>query len=172
MQLALERGIKILDGGWPTNHTKKGRVHMFAAHLNTTTPVSFTALQKATGLSATKLTMALVEAGSTVAVLDGGFVLASKAPRKRGPTGPRGPIARTHPRQAAVKVALLAAIDEVGFTTAKRLMDASNGAFKYTDVLLVARSLIGTGELVEVKKGRTATWMSATPVEDAVVSEG
>jgi len=147
---------------------------MFAAHLNTTTPVSFTALQKATGLSATKLTMALVEAGGTVAVLDGGFVLCNaapvKAPRK---TGPRGPIARTQPRQEAARLVLAAALAN-GPTTAKFVMEACNGAFKYTDLLLVAREFVANGAITEGHHGRTAIWtLVVTPdvVVEAPVDE-
>ena len=141
---------------------------MLTNHLNATTPVSLAALQKATGLSATKLTVALVEAGGTIKVAtEGGitgFVLCNvkvKVPRK---TGPRGPIARTKPRQEAARLVLAAALAN-GPTTAKTLVEASNGAFKYTDLLLVAREFVANGAIVETHKGRTATWSLPVTVE-------
>jgi hypothetical protein len=42
--------------------------------------------------------------------------------------------------------------------TAKALLEASGGAFVYTDILLVARNLIEAGVITESRHGRKATW--------------
>jgi len=46
--------------------------------------------------------------------------------------------------------------------TAKELLTAGNGAFLYTDILLVARNLTESGTIKESRHGRKATWNSIT----------
>jgi len=43
--------------------------------------------------------------------------------------------------------------------TAKDLLASSNGAFVYTDILLVAREELAKGTIQESRKGRKATWI-------------
>ena len=62
-------------------------------------PVTLYSLQKASGLSQTALTMALIGLGGRVAVQDGGLVLAPEpTPVAKVPAGPRGPTAKVQPR--------------------------------------------------------------------------
>ena len=78
------------------------------------------------------------------------------------PAGPRGPTAKVAPRLELCKAQFLEmAKDGV---TAKDLLTAGNGAFVYTDILLVARNLTEAGLIQEVRKGRKATWTLATNV--------
>ena len=70
--------------------------------------------------------------------------------------GPRGPTAKVQPRLAACNAAFLEMTSEG--VTAKALLEASGGAFLYTDVLLVARNLIEAGVITESRHGRKATW--------------
>ena len=44
--------------------------------------------------------------------------------------------------------------------TAKALLEASGGAFVYTDILLVAKELLASGAIQESRKGRKATWVT------------
>jgi hypothetical protein len=46
--------------------------------------------------------------------------------------------------------------------TAKELLEAGNGSYVYTDILLVARNLIEAGTIQENRKGRKATWNLTT----------
>jgi hypothetical protein len=43
--------------------------------------------------------------------------------------------------------------------TAKALLEASGGAYVYTDILLVAKELLASGAIQEARKGRKATWV-------------
>ena len=70
--------------------------------------------------------------------------------------GPRGPTAKVQPRLAACNAAFLEMAGEG--VTAKALLEASGGAFLYTDILLVARNLIEAGTITESRHGRKATW--------------
>ena len=70
--------------------------------------------------------------------------------------GPRGPTAKVQPRLAACNSAFLEMTSEG--VTAKALLEASGGAFVYTDILLVARGLIEAGVITESRHGRKATW--------------
>jgi hypothetical protein len=75
-------------------------------------------------------------------------------------TGPRGPTAKVAPRLEACNAAFLEMTSEG--VTAKALLEASGGAFLYTDILLVARGLIEAGTITESRHGRKATWNLVT----------
>jgi hypothetical protein len=125
------------------------------------TPVTFNALGKATGLSQTALALGLVSLGGKVAVQDGGFVLAPDPVQvTKAPTGPRGPTAKVAPRLEACRADLVRMAGVEGGVTAKALLDASNGRFVYTDILLVAKELLASGAIQESRKGRKATWIT------------
>jgi hypothetical protein len=53
---------------------------------------------------------------------------------------------------------------EAGPVTAIDLLKVADGRFLYTDILLVARSLIADGTIVESRKGRKASW--SKPAEE------
>ncbi len=132
--------------------------------LLSSTPVTLYSLQKASCLSQTALTMALVGLGGKVAVQDGGLVLAPEPiqeAKEKAPAGPRGPTAKTQPRQTAARTALLAMASGPDGVTAKALLEASQGEFVYTDILLVAREEMAKGTIQESRKGRKATWVVA-----------
>jgi hypothetical protein len=82
-------------------------------------------------------------------------------PTEKAPTGPRGPTAKVLPRQEACRSLLLQMA--TSGVTAKALLEASNGAFVYTDILLVARNLMEAGLIQESRHGRKATWNLTTP---------
>ncbi len=128
--------------------------------LLSSTPVTFNGLQKASGLSATGLALALVELGGKVAVQDGGLVLAPEpTPVAKVPAGPRGPTAKVAPRLEACRSLLLTMAVGAEGVTAKALLEAGGGAFVYTDILLVAKELLASGAIQESRKGRKATWV-------------
>lgn len=130
------------------------------ARLDYETPITVNALAKVSGLSQTALTLALVELGGKVGVKDGGLVrLPEPEPVSvtKAPTGPRGPTAKVAPRLEACREALLALV-EVGPTNAIELLKVAEDRFIYTDILLVARTLLADGSIVETRKGRKATW--------------
>ena len=131
--------------------------------LLSSTPVTFNALQKAAGLSATGLALGLVGLGGKVAVQDGGLVLAPE-PEVQATTkvaaGPRGPTAKVAPRLEACQVLLLQMAGGESGVTAKALLEAGGGTFLYTDILLVARNLLASGTIQEGRKGRKATWVT------------
>ena len=134
------------------------------ALLSSSTPVTLYALQKASGLSQTALTMALVSLGGKVAIQDGGLVLAPEpttVPKEKTSGGPRGPTAKVQPRLEACRTTLLAMVGGPEGVTAKALLEASNGTFIYTDILLVAKELLASGAIQESRKGRKATWVVA-----------
>jgi hypothetical protein len=132
-------------------------------HLNDTTPVSFNALGKVTGLSQTALAMALVGLGGQVAVKDGGIILAPiQPPATKASTGPRGPTAKVAPRLEACRAKFLEMAGGEGGVTAKALLEASNGTFIYTDILLVAKELLASGAIQDSRHGRKATWNLTT----------
>ena len=129
--------------------------------LLSSTPDTFNALQKAAGLSATGLALALVDLGGKVAVQDGGLVLAPEPEVQattKVPAGPRGPTAKVAPRLEACQAAFLELCNRPEGVTAKELLTAGNGTFLYTDILLVARTLLSEGSIVETRKGRKASW--------------
>ena len=130
------------------------------ARLDYETPVTVNALAKISGLSQTALTLALVELGGRVGVKEGGLVrlpepepvtVASKT------VGPRGPTAKVAPRLEACRDTLMALI-EAGPVTAVDLLKVAEERFLYTDILLVARTLLTEGSIVETRKGRKASW--------------
>ena len=130
------------------------------ARLDYDTPVTVNALAKVSGLSQTALTLALVELGGRVGVKDGGLVrLPEPEPvtEKAKAVGPRGPTAKVAPRLEACRDTLMALI-EAGPVTAIDLLKASEDRFIYTDILLVARTLLSEGSIVETRKGRKASW--------------
>jgi hypothetical protein len=129
--------------------------------LLSSTPVTFNALQKASGLSATGLALALVELGGKVAVQEGGLVLAPEPLQAaKVPAGPRGPTAKVAPRLEACRSLLLTMAGGAEGVTAKALLEAGGGAFVYTDILLVAKELLASGAIQESRKGRKATWVT------------
>jgi hypothetical protein len=130
--------------------------------LSLTVPVTVNALQRATGLSATALTMALVGLGGKVTAVPEGLLLAPEPTTvpKEKVTGPRGPTAKVAPRLEACRTTLLAMVTRPEGVTAKALLEASEGAFLYTDILLVAKELLASGAIVESRKGRKATWVA------------
>ena len=74
------------------------------------------------------------------------------------PSGPRGPTAKVQPRLEACNALLVSMAGRPEGVTAKELLEASNGSFVYTDILLVARNLLESGAIQETRKGRKATW--------------
>jgi hypothetical protein len=131
--------------------------------LLSSTPVTFNGLQKASGLSATGLALALVELGGKVAVQDGGLVLAPEPVQvAKTPAGPRGPTAKVAPRLEACRSLLLTMAVGAEGVTAKALLEAGGGAFVYTDILLVAREELAKGTIQESRKGRKATWVAGS----------
>jgi hypothetical protein len=131
--------------------------------LLSSTPVTFNGLQKASGLSATGLALALVELGGKVAVQDGGLVLAPEPVQAaKVPAGPRGPTAKVAPRLEACRTALLTMAGGAEGVTAKALLEAGGGAFVYTAILLVAREELAKGTIQESRKGRKATWVAGS----------
>jgi hypothetical protein len=131
--------------------------------LLSSTPVTFNALQKSSGLSATGLALALVELGGKVAVQDGGLVLAPEPVQAaKTPAGPRGPTAKVAPRLEACRSLLLTMVGGAEGVTAKALLEAGGGAFVYTDILLVAKELLASGAIQESRKGRKATWVAGS----------
>lgn len=132
----------------------------FIAHLDFENPITVNALAKVTGLSQTALTLKLVELGGQVGVKDGGLVRLREpvvAEKTSKPVGPRGPTAKVAPRLEACRESLLALV-EVGPTTAIDLLKVAEDRFVYTDILLVARTMIAEGSIIETRKGRKATW--------------
>lgn len=133
-------------------------------HLSLDTPITVNALAKVAGLSQTALTLKLVELGGQVGIKDGGLVrlpepvIVEKASKS---VGPRGPTAKVAPRLEACRESLLALV-EVGPTTAIDLLKVAEDRFIYTDILLVARTMIAEGSIVESRKGRKATWSRPT----------
>ena len=131
------------------------------------TPITVNALAKVAGLSQTALTIALVALGGRVGVKDGGLIRLPEPeivePPARGGTGPRGPTAKVLPRLQACGESLMSLI-EAGPVTAIDLLKVADGRFLYTDILLVARSLIADGTIVESRKGRKASW--SKPAEE------
>ena len=130
--------------------------------LSLTVPVTVNALQKATGLGATALTMVLVAAGGKVVAIPEGLLLAPNSEAAAKVTGPRGPTAKVQPRLEACREALLAKAGMDGGVNAKDLLADAGDRFLYTDILLVARTLIEAGLITDSRKGRKATWHLTT----------
>ena len=129
--------------------------------LSLTAPVTVNALGKATGLSATALTMALVGLGGKIVAVPEGLLLAPVVEAgTKAPTGPRGPTAKVAPRLEACRTTLLAMVGGPEGVTAKALLEAAEGQFIYTDILLVAKEEIAKGTIQESRKGRKATWVA------------
>ena len=132
------------------------------ANLSLTVPVTVNALQKATGLGATALTMALVGLGGQVVAIPEGLLLAPNGVEAAKVGGPRGPTAKVQPRLEACREALLALATVEGGVNAKDLLAVAGDRFLYTDILLVARTLLEGGLIQESRKGRKATWHLTT----------
>ena len=124
------------------------------SHISST-PITINALQKATGLGATALALALV-------VQDNGIVLAVAPVTAPKVVGPRGPNAATKPRLEIARNALLG-LAQVGPVDAIMILAQVGETALYTDILLVAREECAKGTIVETKKGRKAIW--STPVQ-------
>ena len=130
------------------------------ARLDYENPITVNALAKVSGLSQTALTLKLVELGGQVGVKEGGLVrlpepVISEPASKT--VGPRGPTAKVAPRLEACRDTLMALI-EAGPVTAIDLLKVAEERFIYTDILLVARTLLSEGSIVETRKGRKASW--------------
>jgi len=130
--------------------------------LNLTVPVTVNSLQKASGLGATALTMALVGLGGKVVAIPEGLLLAPNSEAAAKISGPRGPTAKVQPRLEACREALLALSGVDGGVNAKDLLVIAGDRFLYTDILLVARTLLEAGTIQESRKGRKATWHLTT----------
>ena len=129
--------------------------------LSLTAPVTVNALGKATGLGSTALTMALVGLGGKIVAVPEGLLLAPVVEaRTKAPTGPRGPTAKVAPRLEACRTTLLAMVGGPEGVTAKALLEAAEGQFIYTDILLVAKEELAKGTIQESRKGRKATWVA------------
>lgn len=129
--------------------------------LSLTAPVTVNALGKATGLSATALTMALVGLGGKIVAVPEGLLLAPVVEATtRSATGPRGPTAKVAPRLEACRTTLLAMVGGPEGVTAKALLEAAGETFVYTDILLVAKEELAKGTIRESRKGRKATWVA------------
>lgn len=129
--------------------------------LSLTVPVTVNALGKATGLSATALTMALVGLGGKIVAVPEGLLLAPVMEAgTKAPTGPRGPTAKVAPRLEACREALLALAGVEGGVNAKDLLVIAGDRFVYTDILLVAKEELAKGTIQESRKGRKATWVA------------
>jgi hypothetical protein len=126
--------------------TKEG-VNMEAITLSTVNTLSLEALQ------ATLLGLLAGE----LKVKDGVVVAFEKAQ-----TGPRGPTAKVQPRLEACQAKFLELCNRPEGVTAKELLEAGNGSYVYTDILLVARNLTEAGTIQENRKGRKATWNLTT----------
>ena len=133
------------------------------------TPVSINSLQKASGLGATSLALALVELSGQVVVKDGGIVLAVAPVVAKKSVGPRGPNAATKPRLEIARTAILS-LTASGPVDAVVLLAYVGETALYTDLLLVAREECAKGTLVETRRGRKAVW-SRPIVEIAQVVE-
>jgi len=81
---------------------------------------------------------------------------------EKAPSGPRGPTAKVQPRLEACQALFLEMAGGPEGVTAKALLEAGNGAFVYTDILLLARNLTESGLIQESRKGRKATWNLTT----------
>ena len=127
--------------------------------LSLTVPVSVNALQKTTGLGATALTMALVGLGGQVVAIPEGLLLAPEVIKE---AAPRGPTAKTKPRQEACRETIMALAGVEAGVNAKDLLAVAGDRFVYTDILLVARELIEAGLSAESRRGRKATWHLVT----------
>lgn len=129
--------------------------------LSLTVPVTVNALKKATGLGDTALTMALVGLGGKIVAVPEGLLLAPVVEAgTKAPTGPRGPTAKVAPRLEACRTTLLAMVGGPEEVTAKALLEAAEGQFIYTDILLVAKEELAKGTIQESRKGRKATWVA------------
>ena len=131
------------------------------SHISST-PITINALQKATGLGATALALALVGLGGQVTVQDNGIVLAVAPVTAPKVAGPRGPNSATKPRLEIARNALLG-LAQVGPVDAIMILAQVGETALYTDILLVAREECAKGTIVETKKGRKAIW--STPVQ-------
>ena len=130
--------------------------------LNLTVPVTVNSLQKSSGLGATALTMALVGLGGKIVAIPEGLLLAPNSEAAAKISGPRGPTAKVQPRLEACREALLALSGGEGGVNAKDLLVIAGDRFLYTDILLVARTLLEAGTIQESRKGRKATWHLTT----------
>jgi len=100
------------------------------------------------------------QAGLLFQVLSGDLKVQNGALIPKTTSGPRGPTAKVQPRLEACKEAFLSM--PANGTTAKELLDRSNGQFLYTDILLIARTLLESGTIQESRHGRKATWHLTT----------
>ena len=140
--------------------TTESIMESILTNLSLTVPVTVNALQKATGLGATALTMALVGLGGKVVAVPEGLLLAPESTPPTKVSGPRGPTAKVQPRLEACKAKFLEMAGSG--VTAKDLLEAGGGTFLYTDILLVARNLTEAGVIQDSRKGRKATWNLTT----------
>ena len=131
-------------------------------------PVSINALQKASGLGATGLALALVALGNQITVQDGGIVLAVAPVVEKKVVGSRGPNAATKPRLEIARNAILG-LAQVGPVDALMILAQVGTTALYTDILLVAREECAKGTLVETRRGRKAFW--SLPVVETTIAQ-
>jgi hypothetical protein len=151
VQLASTDGMMVS----PTKETPMNLI----SHISST-PITLYALGKASGLSQTALTMALIELGGQVSVKDGGVVLTPEVAKPVKTVKPRGQMARVVGRLEVAREALLALV-AVGPTTVGQVVAQVADGAKYGDILWVARQEMAKGTIVEVKYGRTNVWTKA-----------
>jgi len=133
------------------------------------TPVSINSLQKASGLGATSLALALVELSGQVVVKDGGIALAvAPVVAAKAAVGPRGPNAATKPRLEIARTAIFT-LAAAGPVDAVALLAQVGTTALYTDILLVAREECAKGTLVETRRGRKAVW--SLPVTETTIAQ-
>jgi len=147
------------NDGMMDSHPTKDTPMNLISHISST-PITLYALGKASGLSQTALTMALIELGGQVSVKDGGVVLTPEVAKPAKTVKPRGQMARVVGRLEVAREALLALVAQGPTTVGQVVAQVADGA-KYGDILWVARQEMAKGTIVEVKYGRTNVWTKA-----------
>ena len=141
------------------------------AHLNAQTPVTVNALMKLSGLTQTAVTLELVKLGGTVAVLDGGIILAppitaadqggfGRGPLLVGQVG-RRPKAERMGELAVCRELILDTIRNVGSASAPQLHRDCGFTVDYRNIGRAAAALIADGIITETNRGRTRVWVLA-----------
>ena len=138
-------------------------------HLNGETAVTLNALMKATGLTQTGLTLALVGLGGQVTVRDGGIVLAPPpapaAPLLVGQVG-RRPKAEREAEIAACRELILDTIRNAGSAAAPILHKACGFAVDYRNIHRAAVELLEEELIAEEKVGRMRVWVRGPELDN------
>ena len=142
----------------------KAKLETVQAHPNHGKMISQTnqgANMETTGINLTTISTMDLEACQALlaSILSGDLKVKDGVLVSPAPSGPRGPTAKVQPRLEACQSLMVTMAGRPEGVTAKELLEASNGQFLYTDILLVARNLLASGSIQEVRKGRKATWM-------------